>query len=131
MLTKVKQKAKSNTTSVDLDVYVDEPPQPLGPVGRALWDRVLGDRDLSEQRERELLFQACTAVQRASDLGAEIERDGPVIESATGRKTEHPAIRPELHYRALATRCLALLKPQGPGSPGRPAGFRSWRDDGD
>jgi hypothetical protein len=52
-----------------------------------------------------------------------------VIESATGRKTEHAAIRAELHYRALATRCLALLKSHGPGSPGRPAGH--WYDGDD
>ncbi len=38
-----------------IDAYTDEPPQPLGPIGRGLWDRFLGDRDLSEERERELL----------------------------------------------------------------------------
>ena len=103
------------------DTFVDEPSQPLGEIGRALWDAILTDRDLNE-RERELLFQACVASQRAADLGKRIEQDGMIIESATGRMIEHPGIRSELHYRALATRCLTLLKPQGPGSPGRPAG---------
>lgn len=107
-----------------LDVYVDEPPQPLGDIGRELWHRMLGDRDLSSERERELLFQACIASQRAADLAVEIEKHGLVIETATGNVRENAAVRWELHYRALATRCLALLKPAGPGSPGRPA--ESW-----
>lgn len=74
-----------------------------------------------------MLFEACVATQRAAELGRRIEQDGAVIESATGRLIEHPACRAELHYRALATRCLTLLKPPGPGSPGRPAGH--WYED--
>ena len=71
----------------------------------------------------------CIATQRAADLGRIIEKDGVIIENATGRKTANEAIRWELHYRALATRCLMLLKPSGPGSPGRPAGPRWFGDD--
>jgi hypothetical protein len=73
-----------------VDAYVDEPPQPLGPIGRSLWDAYLGDRDLPDERQRRLLFTACTAAQRAADLGSIIERDGPVIESKTGHTREHP-----------------------------------------
>src|SRR5262249_42945563 len=94
-----------------LDTFTDEPPQPLGDVGRALWDRLLADRDLPSERERELLLNACVATDRAAALGVEIERDGAVVTSTTGHKREHPGVRAELHYRALATRCLALLKP--------------------
>ena len=111
------------------DVFTDEPPQPLGPIGRALWDRFLGDRDLSDERERELLYRACVATQLEAELRAEIERDGAVITTKTGRIMEHPAVRPQLHYAAQAVSALDKLKPRGPGSPGRPAG--SWRfDDG-
>lgn len=76
-----------------VDAYVDEPPQPLGPIGRSLWDAYLGDHDLPDERQRRLLFTACTAAQRAADLGSIIERDGPVIESKTGHMREHPAVR--------------------------------------
>jgi hypothetical protein len=112
-----------------LAAYIDEPPQPLGSIGRELWHRMLGDRDLSSERERELLFQAAVATQRAADLAEQIEKDGLITETATGRKVENAAIRWELHYRAMAVRCLALLKPAGPGSPGRPAG--RWYGDAD
>ena len=108
-----------------LDVFTDEPPQPLGSIGRELWDRMLGDRDLPSERERELLYRACVATQLEAELRAEIERDGPVVVSKTGRMTEHPAIRPQLHYAAQAVSALDKLKPPGSGSPGRPAG--SWR----
>ena len=117
-------------TKPKLVVYEDAPPQPLGKIGREVWDGVISDRadrDLNE-RERHLLWQAADAVERAADLAKHLDTDGMVIETSTGRKIEHPAVRPMLHFKALAVRTLMLLR-TGPGSPGRPAG--RWYDDRD
>ena len=46
-----------------LDVYVDEPPAPLGPTGRAMWNAFVADRDLPDELSRQLLFQSCDAVE--------------------------------------------------------------------
>lgn len=85
--------------------------------------RQINERDFDE-RERQILDETCDATQRAADLGEQIDRDGgAVIETSTGRKIEHPGVRPLLHFKAMAMRGLAQLKPAGPGSPGRPAGW--------
>lgn len=58
-----------------LDVYVDEPPAPLGPTGRAMWNAFVADRDLPDELSRQLLFQSCDAVEQAAILAKQIEAE--------------------------------------------------------
>jgi hypothetical protein len=77
---------------------------------------------------RELLCQACTALDRAQELAGAIAADGAVVYGKTGPKA-HPAVKDELANRAFVVRTLERLgvttenvRP-GPGRPTQPFGW--------
>ena len=72
-----------------------------------------------------ILAQACAALDRAEEMAAEIDRDGPVV-IVKGVPREHPCLKGQLANRAFSVRCLQKLglnfeaiKP----SVGRPPGY--------
>ena len=87
---------------------VPPPPRDLGKPGRALWDAVQREFDVSDVCGVELLAQACSALTKAEALHAEIERDGPVLRDRRGIK-DHPALKHELANRAFVVRTLTRL----------------------
>ena len=100
-----------------------EPPRPLGPHGRRLWDEVQVEYSIRDSGGCELLAQAAAALDMAEALAAEIAADGAVIRGKTGPRS-HPAIRDQLAARSLCIRTLQRLgvnvsvEPvRGPGRP--------------
>jgi len=86
-----------------------QPPRDLGKPGRALWDRVQAEYDVSDVAGIELLAQACTALSAAEALREEINRDGPVLRNRRGSVRDHPALKHELAARAFVVRTLTKL----------------------
>jgi P27 family predicted phage terminase small subunit len=86
-----------------------EPPRDLGEPGRALWDRIQREYDVSDVCGIELLSQACTALSEAEALREEINRDGPVLRTRHGLIKDHPALKHELAARAFVVRTLTKL----------------------
>ena len=104
----------------------DAPPANLGQPGLSLWRRVMAEYDLQDTGGREMLAQACAALDRAESLAARIAEDGEIIHSRAGPK-DHPGLKHELACRAFICRTLARLgldvEPVRP--MGRPPGYRS------
>ena len=105
------------------------PPRQLGSHGRQLWDTVQNEYGIDDVGGRELLQQACAAVDLIEALGAAIARDGAVVYGRSGPKV-HPAVKEQISARALAVRTLQRLgitdevvKP----AAGRPA-LSHWLD---
>ena len=98
------------------------PPRPLGPHGRALWDRVQREYMIHDTGGIELLAQACAAEDRAENLADAIARDGEVIHSRTGVPKTHPAVKDELACRAFIVKTLERLglNVEAIKQPGRP-----------
>ena len=103
------------------------PPRKLGVHGMWLWDAIMAEYDIADVGGRELLVQACAALDRAEALCEAIDRDGEVITTEKGPKA-HPALRDELGARAFVVRTLEQLglniEPIKP--PGRPTRPREW-----
>jgi hypothetical protein len=104
------------------------PSRTLGNHGRSLWDRVMSEYEITDSGGLEMLLQACSALDRAEVLRAEIDLDGPVIRTR-GTVRDHPALKHELANRAFVVRTLARLglnfetvKPVG--RPPRPTGWQ-------
>jgi P27 family predicted phage terminase small subunit len=96
-------------TLVEPDGTGIQPPRDLGKPGRALWDRVQAEYDVSDVAGIELLAQACTALSAAEALREEVNRDGPVLRSRRGGVRDHPALKHELAARAFVVRTLTKL----------------------
>src|SRR5580704_11125296 len=107
-----------------------DPPRPLGPHGRALWDRVVAEFDMGDVGGSELLCLAGQTLDRAEQLAERIRADGVMIRTATGAKA-HPCVKDELAARNLTARLLARLgldlEPLRAG-PGRPPGRGACAD---
>src|ERR1700750_1063548 len=99
------------------------PPRKLGVHGMWLWDAIMAEYDIADVGGRELLVQACAALDRAEALCGGIDRDGEMITTEKGPKA-HPALRDELAARAFVVRTLERLglniEPINPA--GRPSG---------
>jgi hypothetical protein len=111
-----------------------EPPQPLGAVGRSLWDRITSSYDISDSGGQQMLFEACAASDRAESLRAQINQDGEVIRTKTGFR-DHPLLRHETTSRNFIVKTLSRLglSVEPIRSPGHPLsdghGIRdTWRD---
>ena len=102
-----------------------EPPQNLTEHGLSLWAAVMSEYDLQDTGGREMLRQACSALDRAEACAEHIRRDGEVVHTRNGPK-DHPLIKHELAARAFCVRTLHRLgldvEPVRP--VGRPAGSR-------
>jgi hypothetical protein len=85
-----------------------EPPGKLGKSGESLWNRVQTEYGITDVGGLELLYQACSAADRAEELAAQISRDGPIVRTKTGLK-EHPGLRGELAARGFVCRTLGKL----------------------
>jgi hypothetical protein len=80
----------------------------LGKFGQSLWNRVQAEYGIADVGGLELLYQACTAADRAEELSALIARDGAVVRGVNGPR-EHPGLRAEMAARAFVVRTLGKL----------------------
>jgi hypothetical protein len=106
------------------------PPRKLGHHGRALWNSIQTEYQISDPGGTEMLAQACAAADRAEELAEQISRDGAIVQTRNGPK-RHPALRDELACRAFITKTLERLglnlEPVRP--VGRPPAL-TWRGSG-
>lgn len=113
-------------------------PSSLGANGRSLWSQVQAEYDVSDIGGRELLFQACSAADRAANCAAIIDKEGELVRSGNSWR-DHPLIRMELSARSFVVRTLMRLgitteAVKSPGRPGAPRGWQppaGYRDDDD
>jgi hypothetical protein len=82
---------------------------------------------ISDAGGREILYQACAAVDLAEMLADVIAAEGPMLQTKTTRRT-HPATRELIQVRALIARLIdqlglniEVVKPVG--RPTRPFGW--------
>jgi hypothetical protein len=103
------------------------PPRPLGPHGTTLWNNVQAEFSIKDVGGRELLVQACAAVDRIEALAVRISADGEVIDTPGGPKP-HPCLRDELAARTFVVRTLEKLgvTVEPVKGPGRQPSFASW-----
>ena len=102
----------ASTLTVTLcDMGNPTPPAGTGPSGRALWHRIVSDLDESlefDQRDIEVLTQACRLADRIRELADAVAVDGALIPGAHGPRL-HPAVS-ELRQSEIAlTRHLGLI----------------------
>jgi hypothetical protein len=84
------------------------PPRKLGAAGESLWFRIQSEYAIGDVGGVELLMQCCLAADRADELAAIIDEDGPRIVTKTGIK-DHPLLKHELAARAFICRTLQRL----------------------
>src|SRR5215203_466287 len=84
------------------------PPRNLGRHGLNLWRTIMTEYEIDDGGGREMLAQACVALDRAEECAAEVARDGIVVRTKHGPK-DHPALRHELANRAFVVRTLGKL----------------------
>lgn len=84
------------------------PPRELGFHGRDLWEGVLAEFDIPDRGGLAVLAQACSLLDRATELALAIEKDGVMIPSSTGSRA-HPAVKDEIGCRTAVVRCLEKL----------------------
>jgi hypothetical protein len=87
----------------------DEPPRPLGDLGRDLWNAIRLNYTPTDYIDAELLYQACAASERAESCRQLIEREGEVITTSSGCMKDHPLLKHELANRAFAARALCRI----------------------
>jgi hypothetical protein len=109
---------------------VTSPPRKLADHGLTLWRTIMTEYDISDSGGLEILQQICSSLDRAEQLAAEIDRDGPTI-LIKGTLREHPALKAELANRAFICRGLARLglNVEAIKPIGRPGGGIGWRGD--
>jgi hypothetical protein len=87
---------------------VPEPPCELGNHGRALWQSVMTQYDITDAGGWEILRQACLACDRAEACREIIDEQGELITSRGAIKS-HPLLREELANRAFVTKAIGRL----------------------
>ena len=87
---------------------VTPPPRKLGEHGLTLWQTIMTEYDVSDSGGVEILCQICAAADRAEELAAQIDKDGPTI-LLKGVLREHPLLKGELANRAFVVRGLQRL----------------------
>ena len=83
-------------------------PPGLGPDGKSLWDRIMGDYDITDVGGREMLSQACFAADMVVRCRDNVDKHGILIKTKMGMR-ENPALRQELAFRAFIVRTLQKL----------------------
>jgi hypothetical protein len=113
---------------VSADTTGGSPPRDLGQHGRELWGAIQREYGIRDTGGRELLAQACGALDVVEALGEAIARDGAIIYGRAGPKA-HPAVKDQIAARAFVVRTLEKLGVTGenikPG-PGRPVSTSGW-----
>ena len=99
---------KPPLTLVATDGGPAAPPRNLGQHGLNLWRTITSEYEIDDSGGREMLVQACVALDRAEECATEIERDGVTVRTKHGPK-DHPALRHELANRAFVVRTLGKL----------------------
>ena len=85
--------AKNPTLSLVSPPATDRsPPRQLGSHGRQLWDEVQRQYGIDDVGGRELLAQACGALDLVEALGEAIARDGAIVYTTRGVPRAHPAV---------------------------------------
>jgi hypothetical protein len=103
------KKPKPPLQVVDLPVPDAAPAPPgLGEHGIAMWTAILAEYDIRDVGGRLLLAQCAHAQDMVVRLRAQIDKDGLMVEMASGKRT-HPAVKEELGYRAFITSTLKKL----------------------
>jgi hypothetical protein len=108
---------------------VPEPPRPLGEHGQRLWAVIQADYGIVDTGGRELLAQACGALDTIEMLREAVERDGAIVYAPrTGVPRAHPGLRDLLGCRAFLARTLERLglNVEAVKPVGRPGSFSSW-----
>lgn len=101
-----------------------EPPPNLGERGAAFWRTIMGDYELDQPDEAELLLETCRQLDLLEALQEVIDREGVLAESSQGIRC-HPAVTELRQARLAAARLLAALGVDS-GEPARaPRGFYS------
>src|SRR5262245_34192461 len=85
------------------------PPRPLGVHGRALWDRIQNEYDITDAGGVELLTLAAQSLDRAEGCRELIDRHGEAVISDVGIVKENPLMKTELACRAFAAKCIERL----------------------
>jgi hypothetical protein len=115
-------------TVIDPASSAIEPPRKLGQHGRNLWNSIQSTYRIYDVGGRELLAQACAALDRVESLSEQIARDGEVFNDGEHPPRAHPALRDELAGRAFVARTLerlgvtAVARDTPAGRPGK-----AWR----
>ena len=119
--------AKPPLTVVDPAATGIPPPRKLQRHGTELWRSVMADYQIEDSASRELLCQACAALDRAESLAERIEAEGEVVHGRQGPRP-HPALKPELAMRTFIVRTLERLGLFDVAKPmGRPSRMPAWK----
>lgn len=116
---------KLQVVSGDPLAHVVPSPAGLETHGRALWDSVTAEYDISDAGGVAMLTQACRALDRAESCREQIDCDGELIRTVNGPR-EHPLLKAEIAARSFVVRTLArlgLMFEPVRLTPGRPPGF--------
>ena len=122
----VKTPGKSPLSIVSDEPNGISPPRPLGPHGKALWDRVQREYQITDTGGVEILAQICAAEDRVETLHEQIDADGAIIRTRNGFKA-NPLLRDETALRAFIVRTIERLglNVEAVKAPGRPPG-KGW-----
>jgi hypothetical protein len=119
--------AKPPLTVVDPASTGSEPPRKLGSHGLDLWRTILADYAIDDRASREMLCQACAALDRAEGLAELIEADGAIVHGRQGPRP-HPGLAAELAARSFIVRTLERLGLFEVAKPmGRPSRLPAWK----
>jgi hypothetical protein len=83
-------------------------PVGLGEHGSRMWRLITTEYHVADCGGRLLLEQCCHAADMVVRLRAQVDKDGLMIEMASGMRA-HPAIREELGYRSFVASALKKL----------------------
>jgi hypothetical protein len=123
-----KTPAPPTLSIVSPDATGGSPPRDLGQHGRELWDAIQREYGIRDTGGRELLAQACGALDLIEALGEAIARDGAIVYGRAGPKA-HPAVKDQIGARAFLVRTLekrgVTTENINPG-PGRPPNAYGW-----
>jgi hypothetical protein len=100
------------------------PPATLGDSGRALWNAIHADFEITDAAGLAMLTEICIETDRCAEYAEAIARDGAVIRTKNGPK-DHPLLKHEIASRSFVVRSLHrlgldVIVPRA--EPGRPAG---------
>jgi len=85
-----------------------EPPPGLAARGRAYWQTVIADYDLSAS-ELAILIEACRTLDNLDQLAEAIARDGATVLGSAGQTVVHPALTEARGQRLALHRLVSAL----------------------